>query len=360
MKVNRICFENYRNLQKGEVDACDGINVIYGDNAHGKTNLLEAIWLFSGARSFRGAKDAECVNHSSEFAKLSMDFDAEGRSQNAEIVINRRRNAKLNGVQLKSGGELAGHFRAVVFSPEHLSLIKSGPSERRRFLDIAIGQLWPKYIPMLSQYMRAVTQRNAVLKDARFHSQLFDMLDAYEGEISSNGAKIISYRKKYIALLAKIASEVYSGISGGKEELSLQYLSIDEGENADNFASALKTARNNDIYTGSTSVGPHRDDISVKINGLEAKKYGSQGQQRSAVITLKLSEAALVQNITGEQPVILLDDVMSELDEMRQDYILNRIEGRQVFITCCDRNSVGMLKNGVCFHVRNGVVTKEA
>ncbi len=358
MLMHRLRFDNYRNLATGEMAAVSGINVIYGDNAHGKTNLLEAIWMFSGAQSFRGAKDAECIREGEQRAHLTLSFNAEGRDQEAEIIFDGKRHAILNGVKLKSGAELAGSFRAVVFSPVHLSLIKDGPAERRRFIDTAIGQLWPKYIQLLRRYMRTMQQRNSLLKDARFHTQLFDMLEVYDSELSSLGANIAEYRNRFINRLKSAASEVYSGISGGKERLEIEYICTG-GFTAEDMLLALKAARNDDLDSGHTSVGPHRDDLNVLINNKSARAFGSQGQQRSAVIALKMSEAEVIYSITNEQPVILLDDVMSELDEGRQDYILNHIEGRQVFITCCDKASVNLLNGGAVFRMENGMLTEE-
>ncbi len=358
MLISSLKFDNYRNLSSGEIKASSGINVIYGDNAQGKTNLLEAIWMFSGAQSFRGSRDAECIRDGAESAKLSLCFNAEGRDQTAEIIFDSKRNAVLNGIRLKSGSELAGAFRAVVFSPTHLSLIKDGPNERRRFIDTAIGQLYPKYIALLRRYMRAVKQRNSVLKDARFHTQLFDMLEVYDQEIALIGEKIALYRDKFIKRLAEFAADIYKGISGGKESLELEYI-CSGGLTADELKQALKACRKDDLDTGHTSCGPHRDDLSVLINSKSARAFGSQGQQRSAVIALKMSEAEVVFNVTNEQPVILLDDVMSELDEGRQDYILNHISGRQVFITCCDMASVRLFEGGGVFNMSNGVLTAE-
>ncbi len=358
MLVHRLSFDKYRNLKTGEIESASGINVIYGDNAQGKTNLLEAIWMFSGAQSFRGAKDIQCIRDGEDSAKLNLEFSASGRDQTAEIIFDGRRNATLNGVKLKSGSELAGEFKAVVFSPVHLSLIKDGPSERRRFMDTAIGQLWPKYINLLRRYARAMQQRNSLLKDVRFHAQLFDMLEVYDGELSEIGAKITEYRLRFTERLKKYAAEVYSGISGGKETLGIEYICTG-GYTAEQMREALKAARGDDLESGHTSVGPHRDDLNLLINNKSARAFGSQGQQRSAVIALKMSEAEVIYAVTNEHPVILLDDVMSELDENRQDYILNHISGRQVFITCCDKQSISLLNGGALFKMQGGVITKE-
>ncbi len=354
MIVNRIEFDRFRNLKKGEIDFCDEINVIYGENAQGKTNILEAIWLFSGAKSFRGAKDSEIISYDSDFAEIKMDFFAEKREQNAFIRIGKDKKTELNGVKKASPTKLGGVIRGVIFSPDHLSLIKDGPSERRAFIDIAITQLNPAYSALISKYNRAVTQRNSVLKDVRFHSGLDEVLKIYEQQIAFLGAKIMKYRRRYIELICQFAPEIFSGLSRGKEEIEIKYISSAEDENQ--LAEMLFLSRKDDILSATTSVGPHRDDIEVLINGRSARRFGSQGQQRSCVLTLKLCEASILFQNSGEQPIILLDDVMSELDEQRQDYILNHLDGRQVFITCCDKNSIDRLKTGRAFAVRNGEV----
>lgn len=359
MKIRRIAFEQFRNLAPGELIADEGINVLYGDNAQGKTNLLEAMWLFTGAKSFRGAKESSLIQKGESFARLEMDFFAQGRDQNATLLLQKGRQASLNGVKLKNGGQLAGTFRAVVFSPAHLTLVKDGPGERRRFLDVAICQLWPKYMAVYQSYLRAVTQRNALLKDARFHSQLYDMLEVYETEIACKGARIVAYRKRYLDRLCPFAQEIYSGIAGGKERLSLAYEGTPDGEEPERLLTALKAARREDMAAGVTSVGPHRDDLALSVEELDARQFASQGQQRSVVLALKLAEAAVLREVAGEQPVALLDDVMSELDGFRQDYILNHIRDWQVFLTGCDRAAIGRMTTGAVFRVANGQLTKE-
>ena len=359
MRIERIAFENFRNLCPGELIAAEGVNVIYGANAQGKTNLLEAMWLFTGSRSFRGAKESSLVMAGQEYARLEMDFFAEDRAQNAALLLQKGRQATLNGVKLKTGSALAGHFRAVVFSPAHLTLVKDGPEERRRFLDGAIGQLWPKYNALYAAYLRAVSQRNALLKDARFHTQLLDMLEVYDREIARKGARLVDYRLRYLARLSPYAEEIYAGIAGGKETLRLAYDGLPDGRNEEAQLAALKAARKEDLAAAVTSVGPHRDDLTLTVSGMDARQFASQGQQRSAVLALKLAEAAVLRDVAGEQPVALLDDVMSELDEARQDYLLRHIRGWQVFLTGCDGGIVRRMTTGAVFRMENGALTKE-
>ncbi len=350
MKILNFSCKNFRNLSDIKISDFEEMNVICGENAQGKTNLIEGIWLFTGIKSFRGAKDKEFLRFGSEKAKLSLDFEAEQIENNAEIEITDKRTAFLNDNKLKSPSLLAGKFNAIVFSPNDLSLVKDGPSVRRRFLDIAIGQLYPSYISVLRNYMRAVIQRNQIIKDLRYDSTLSVMLDVFEKEIGENGKKITEVRKKYISVLSEFLPEVYKGISGGREELEVEYKISFKND----LIEELKNSRQTDMFTGTTSVGPHRDDLDFKINGISARVFGSQGQKRSVALAIKLAEGEVINKISGEYPVFLLDDVMSELDPERQNYILNHIKGIQSFITCCDPSNVANLEKGKIITVKNG------
>lgn len=332
------------------------MNIIYGDNAQGKTNLIEALWLFTGAKSFRGAKDIEMVAFGQEKAELGLNFISGGIEREAKIGITNRRTAELDSKKLKAASALAGNFCATVFSPSDLSVVKEGPALRRRFIDLAIGQLYPSYVAVLKQYTRAVTQRNTLLKEMDGRLQNTEMLDVFENEISSLGGKITDYRIKYCAHITNNASDIYSELSSMREELSVEYM---PSCSAENMAEKLYLARRTDIYSGITSVGPHRDDLDFKINGISARSFGSQGQQRSVAISLKLAESKTLKDITGEQPVAILDDVMSELDPDRQAFILNHIKDWQVFITCCDPTNVKPLKEGKVFTVVGGKIKEQ-
>lgn len=351
MRILSFSCRDFRNLENIEIDSFDEMNVICGENAQGKTNLLEGIWLFTGIKSFRGAKDSAFLKFGKEKANLNLNFTADGIENEAEIEIKEHRTAVFNNNRLKSPSQMAGKFNATVFSPNDLGLVRDGPSSRRRFLDIAIGQLYPSYIAALKNYMRAVTQRNSIIKDYRYDGTLSVMLDVFEDEIAANGAKITEIRKKYINRLGEFLPSVYDGLSSGRERLETEYISASENEN---LRLALLESRKTDMFTGTTSIGPHRDDIEFKINGISVRIFGSQGQKRSVALALKLSEAEVINRISGEYPVFLLDDVMSELDPERQNYILNHIKGIQSFITCCDPSNVERLKSGKIFEMRNG------
>lgn len=362
MHITQLELASFRNIESAVVTPCEGVNIIWGDNAQGKTNLLEGIWLFTGCRSFRGAKDAECVNFNSPKAELSLDYYGENRQQNILLSIEKTRRFTKNGIKLSSPAKVMGSFLAVVFSPVHLSLVKKGPYERRRFLDVAISQLKPKYALALGGYNKALAQRNILLKDITYHSELYDTLDVWEEQIAFYAAELITQRIGYINRLQDFATEIYSGISNGRETMDLVYQEAcstgaqTKEEIRSGMRDLLRAARKNDLATGSTSVGPHRDDLLIRIDGLSARSYASQGQQRSAALALKLGEAAVIRNFTNEQPVALLDDVMSELDASRQNYILNHIRDWQVFITCCDPASVHNLKYGQAIRMKNGTI----
>lgn len=363
MRVLRLQAENYRNIKSVTLTPCEGINVIYGENAQGKTNLLEAIWLFTGCRSFRGSKESELISFGEPFAELKMDFYASEREQEARLLIEKKRTAFLGGIKLPSPRRLMGQTGAVIFSPVHLNLVKGGPDERRKFIDTALCQMKPGYAASLSQYNRILMQRNALLKKINQYPSLSDTLDVWDEKLSVAGAAVALKRAEYTEMLSERAKDIYSGLSSGREEIGLSYKSqslADGSENAaERLAQLLKDSRRSDLMYGSTTKGPHRDDLEISVSGRAARSFGSQGQQRSCALALKLAEAELMERVTGQSPVILLDDVMSELDSLRQDYILNHIEGRQVFITCCDPSAIMRFCSGKAFEIKNGEISAE-
>lgn len=351
MKVKNLKIFNFRNIENIELCPCEGMNVICGENAQGKTNILEAIWLFTGAKSFRNSKDREFIKFNEDFSLLEFDFISEGIEKDSKIKIEEKREIFLNDNKLKSPSLIAGNFNAIVFSPVDLRIVTDGPSIRRKFLDTAIGQIYPAYIEILRKYTRAVIQRNSIIKDYKYDSTLSVMLDSFEEEIAALGEKIIELREKYIEKLNTFLPNIYKGLSGGKENLSTVYIKTSE-----NLKEDLKNKRNEDMFSGVTSVGPHRDDIEFKINEIFARTYASQGQKRSVALSLKLAEAEVIRKNVGECPVFLLDDVMSELDPERQNFILNHIKDMQVFLTCCDPDNVKNLKAGKIFTVKDGAL----
>ena len=353
MNVKKIEIQNFRNISDISLEFDSENNVICGENAQGKTNIIEALWLFSGAKSFRTSTEKDFIKFGKTRASIYTEFDMLGVNNNAKLLFDDKKTAFLNDKKLPAASSLAGKYNAVVFSPTDLNLVTDGPDKRRRFLDIAIGQLYPNYIEILKSYSRAVMQRNKIIKDYRYDKTISIMLDVFETEIVDMGNKIIKYRKKYIEILNSYVSKIYNGISCGKENIEISYISKC-GEILD--LQKLKNARENDMFTSTTSVGPHRDDISFSINGINARNFGSQGQKRSVALSLKLAGAEVIKEVSGEYPICLLDDVMSELDENRQNYILNHIKGWQSFITCCDTSNIKNLVSGKVITIRNGGV----
>lgn len=355
MQINKLLSVNFKNLSSVEFEPDSKMNVIYGENAQGKTNIIEALWLFTGAKSFRGTKDSEFLKFGMEKGKNRVEYSFKGILNTAHMIFTDKREAFFNEKRLSSPSKLAGNFTAVVFSPADLSLICDGPSNRRKFLDIAIGQLYPNYIEILKSYQRAMVQRNKIIKELKYDSTLCVMLDVFEKELASSGEKIISYRKEYIKTLSNFVPEIYSGLSGGREEITSKYISVCDEKN---LTECLKKSRKEDMYTGVTSVGPHRDELAFFLNNINVRTFGSQGQKRSVALTLKLAQSEVIKQITGEKPICLLDDVMSELDLGRQNYILNHIKDMQSFITCCDPNNTEQLKSGKIIKVKNGAIEK--
>lgn len=377
MIAHKLTAENFRNLRDVDFEPCESVNVLYGNNAQGKTNLIEALWLFSGVRSFRGSKDAEFIGFGGDNAKLSLDFTSRGTDNNALISFSERKFCELNEIKSESVSSLAGDFCEVVFSPDHLNLVKQGPMQRRKFLDSAITEIMPRHAASISEYTKLLKQRNALLKDIPSHSGLLDTLPVWDEKLVKIGAYIIFTRLRYLARLSHKASEIYNGIAAknieeGKEELSIRYETPSGTEYPENLSDASAVlpeireklskefiaSLNSDLECGYTKSGPHHDDLKISIGGIDARIYGSQGQQRSAVLAMKLSEAKVLRETIGEPPVLLLDDVMSELDPGRQNYVLNNIGGCQVFITCCEPSGLDALYGGKIFRVEKGTITE--
>lgn len=370
MKVLGLQFNNYRNLIDNYIKPCEKVNIIYGDNAQGKTNLLEIIWLLGGNSSFRGSKDNELINFNEKNAKIGINFLSQKREQKAQISYFLepafKKEIKINGVYKKSPSSLLEKIKVVVFSPEHLSLVKDGPMERRKFIDNAITSQKTKISNIITKYNKTLSQRNALLKDINKHKELKATLPIWDETLCRLGSYIIDERIKYIKKLNVYSTKYHLGISDNKEKLNIEYFSATGINNKDNLKEiekkliiATKRSRYSDLSTGVTSVGPHRDDIDLILNNIDAKKFASQGQQRSIVLSLKLAEAAILKEKTNENPIILLDDVLSELDSKRQDFLLNKIDKYQVFITCCEKINKKQIKDVSFFYVKNGKITEE-
>ena len=335
MFIKRLQMLNYRNYNALDIELCPNVNVFMGDNAQGKTNILEAIYYCAFAKSHRTSKDKELINWNGEHAFISVDVGRERLDKRIDISILKdgKKSIRINKIKIKKIGELFGNFNVVMFSPEDLRIIKDSPGVRRKFIDMELCQLNPKYYYNLVQYNKVLNERNILLRNRSTSSE---MLEIYDMQLVEFGYNIIRERIKYIESLNKYAEKIHSDITSGKEKINFKYIStIKDLENIkENFYTLLKKNRSKDCDRGITSIGPHRDDFFVYINDIDTKSYGSQGQQRTAVLTMKFSSLEIIKELTGEFPVLLLDDVLSELDFNRKKYILSTIGQIQTVITC--------------------------
>ncbi len=356
MKINTVEIKNFRNIQNEKIELSPELTVISGMNGQGKTNILESIWMLTGAKSFRGAKDLQLISHGLDFATINA-YTKEDE-KNIRIIINKQdntkttRKAQINGVEYARAGKIAGVVTAIVFEPNHLKLIKSSPAERRNFIDTALCQLYPGYINLLRKYTRLITQKNSLLKQFYNISGAKDLLDVYNDSIAETGEKISLKRQSYINEIKEDIIKNYGDISQKKEKLSLEYNAC-FNENENTLLKLIKQNEKKEIGAGHSLIGPHREDFTIKIDEKEARTFASQGQQRSAVLALKLAESSVFLNITGENPIMLFDDVLSELDDARQTYILNNIKNKQTVVTACDI-SLFNKTSGKIYIVENG------
>lgn len=352
MQVKKITLRDFRNIKEAEVEFTDGINVIYGDNAEGKTNLLEAVYFAAIGKSFRGQHVNDLIRFGENETRLALEFNGKGRDQEISLCLGagRVRTVEKNRVKCRRMSELVGSFRAVLFCPEHLSLIKDGPAERRQFLDIAISAAEPLYLASLQRYNRVLKQRNALLKTAEGDMALFEAtVDVWSAQLAREGAFIARSRARYVKGAAEFVKKCFFDMTGEREEPELLYLGVG-GKDASDYedldgieALLLKKLSENhvrEIAAGATLWGPHKDDIEVLLNGRAARSFCSQGQQRSLALALKIAEGELCKKDIGEYPVFLFDDVLSELDRTRREYLLCHAKGKQVIMTTCEKEGL--------------------
>jgi len=366
MQIDKLKLERFRNYEALKVSFDEKCNVIYGENAQGKTNLLEAVLYLGSAKSPRSRSDKELISFGAENAAVEGNIFSRQREFSVHIDLFRGKSRKItvNGVRQKTAGELSGILNTVYFCPDDLYLIRSGAAERRRFMDISLCQLRPRYEKALTEYNRLYEHKTRILRDSDEKPDLLKSLPDFNLRMAEMGAVIIHYRARFVKALAEYAAQAHFECSGGREELSLQYETVSSV--SDPFASYEDLLRelidHQERHYGAELAsrlclsGPHKDDLNVLIGGKSAKQFASQGQARTAALSLKLSEREIHKNTTGEYPVLLLDDVLSELDPKRQGYVLNRIAGGQVFITCCEDDRLSSLIKGKVFHVREGAI----
>lgn len=333
MIIKSLELENFRNYKNLSIEFDSGTNILYGDNAQGKTNILEAVFMSATTKSHKGSKDRDVINFNNDEAHIRTYVmkDALENRVDMHLKKNRTKGIAVNGQKLKKAADLMGLLNVVFFSPEDLAIIKNGPAERRRFVDMELCQLDSLYLHNLNNYIKVVNQRNKLLKDLYNNPGLKDTLSVWDTQLVSYGNSIIGRREKFVSQLNEIIYDIHLKLSGGREKLRIVY---EPDVPAGDFEKKLEGCREKDIRTKQTSTGPHRDDFSFMADGIDIRKFGSQGQQRTAALSLKLSEIELVRKLTGELPLLLLDDVLSELDSSRQNYLLGSIGDIQTIITC--------------------------
>ncbi|MBD5520661.1 MAG: DNA replication/repair protein RecF [Lachnospiraceae bacterium] len=358
MIIKSLELANYRNYDFLDINFSNGTNILYGDNAQGKTNILEAIYLSSTTKSHKGTKDRDIINFDKEEAHIRTLLEKDGIDNRVDMHLrkNKSKGIAINGQKIKKAAELLGLLNVVFFSPEDLGIVKNGPSERRRFIDMELCQLDSFYLYNLNHYNKIVNQRNKLLKDMYFNPELKDTLNIWDSQLVSFGSKIIERRKIFVEQLNDIIYEIHRKLSGDREELVISY---EPDTLIENYEHSLIVNKEKDIKLKQTTVGPHRDDFSFMAGNIDIRKFGSQGQQRTAALSLKLSEIELVKKLTKDNPVLLLDDVLSELDSNRQNYLLNTIGDIQTIITCTglDEFVNNRFEINKVFKVENGKVT---
>ena len=360
MKIKQLKLKNYRNYDLLDLEFDSSTNIFYGDNAQGKTNILESIYLCGTTKSHRGTKDRDLIKFGEEESHIEAIIEKNKVPFKIDIHLKKDspKGIAINKMPIRRASELFGIINIVFFSPEDLNIIKNGPSERRRFIDLELAQLDKVYLSDLSNYNRILNQRNKLLKDAYNRQELLETLDVWDMQLIHYGNKIIDRRNLFIYQLNKIVGKVHEHLTGGKENL---YISYEPSNGEMDLEQAIKRNKERDIRMKSTSVGPHRDDICFMTGELDIRKFGSQGQQRTAALSLKLSEIELVKQVTKDTPILLLDDVLSELDKHRQNYLLDSIYDVQTLITCTGVDDFVNKRFSInkIFHVEKGNVTKE-
>ncbi|RHV48640.1 DNA replication/repair protein RecF [Lachnospiraceae bacterium OM04-12BH] len=360
MIIKSLELANFRNYEELNISFDKGTNILYGDNAQGKTNILEAIYVSATTKSHKGSKDKEIINFNKEEAHIRTYLEKENVETRVDMHLrkNKSKGIAIDGQKIKKAADLMGLLNVVFFSPEDLSIIKDGPAERRRFADMELCQLDSFYLYNLNHYNKIIGQRNKLLKDMYFQPELKETLNIWDSQLVSFGSKIIERREQFVKQLGDIIFDIHKKLSGGKEELVIAY---EPDVSIEDFEKQMKYNQDKDIRLKQTTTGPHRDDFSFVVNGVDIRKYGSQGQQRTAALSLKLSEIELVKKISKDTPVLLLDDVLSELDSNRQNYLLNSIGNIQTIISCTglDEFINNRFEINKIFKVTNGTVNCE-
>ena len=356
MWINKIKVNDFRNYDNEEIELNKNINIFYGENAQGKTNIIEAIFLSSMGKSFRAKKDKEMIKLSENRAMIEILFNKKDRDGKIKIELQNKKNVYLNGIKLKKLSELLGNINIVIFTPDDINILKGGPQNRRRFLDIMISQLKPNYMYNLNLYLKTLEQRNNYLRQIKEYNKDENLLEIWDEKLAEYAFNIYNYRNEFINKIKNKIKNIHSEITNNKEEIKIEYLT--ECESKEKYLKLLKDRRKLDIIKGYTTKGIHRDDFIIYINKKELNIYGSQGQHRTAILSLKLSELNIIYEETGEYPILLLDDFMSELDEKRREHFLKNIKNTQIIITCTEKFDIEN-NNILIYNVKDGKVYKE-
>jgi len=367
LRIKSLTLKDFRNYKQLNVDFADSFNIIYGNNAQGKTNIIEAIFLCASGRSHRTSRDDELIRNDTSGFDVSLMLSKNASEEEINIKFNKkeRKKIRINELPIKKLGDLMGHLNAVIFSPEDLFIIKQGPVERRRFIDITLSQLRPSYFYDLQQYAKILFQRNCLLKKIMVQKELEDTLEIWNRHLVKTGSRIMKSRIDFINMINTFAAARHETLTNNEEKLKLKYspsfefdLDSDVNEIEKIFNRMLNECKSKELMRGTTLIGPHRDDLDIVLNGESTKIYGSQGQQRTAALSMKLAEIDLMKEESGEYPVLLLDDVLSELDDRRKEYLLDSIGEVQTFITCTDRRFFNRKADDTKFlYIENGTLT---
>ncbi len=357
MIIESIQLKNYRNYESLELNFDRGTNILFGDNAQGKTNILESVYLCATSKSHRGSKDKDLIRFGEEESHVRLLVNKHEMPYRIDMHLkkNKPKGVAVNGLPIRKAKELLGIVNVVFFSPEDLNIIKNGPAERRRFTDLELCQLDSMYVADLSGYNHIINQRNRLLKDIGNNEKLISTLDVWDEQMVLYGVRLIRKRREFIRELNEIASEIHKNLTGGIEEIGIIY---EPDADEENLGKAIQKNREKDLKWKTSSTGPHRDDFCVMVNGIDIRKFGSQGQQRTAALSIKLSEISLVRKKIHDEPVLLLDDVLSELDSSRQNYLLKSIHDIQTIVTCTGLDDFvsHQFEINKVFHVVNGTV----
>ena len=356
MYIKKVLLNNFRNYKEQEINLNKNINIIYGNNAQGKTNIIESIFLCAYGKSFKAKKDKDLIKFGEEFGKVEIEYKKIDREGSISAEINDKKTFFINKVKQNKISDIIGKINVVIFTPNDIEIIKDGPAKRRKFLDMMISSLKPNYLHLLNDYNKVLEQRNNYLRQIKLEKKDPSLLDIWDEQLSNFSFKIYEYRKFYIEKISENIEEIHNLItkSGKPEEISIKY--ITNGKTKEIFLENLKKSRNIDIQRGFTGVGIHRDDFIISVNGKSVSIFGSQGQQRTVILTLKLCELKIVKEEIGDSPILLLDDFMSELDEKRRSSFLENIKGNQVIITCTDK--IDLENEASTFYVENGKCEK--